>query len=239
MARPFRFKQFSVQHDRCAMKVGTDGVLLGAWSPVTKAQRILDIGTGSGLIALMCAQRNPRAHITAIEPHQPSYEQAQYNAAQSPWAQRLTVLYTTLQQHSAPLYDAIVTNPPYFLAGTTAPDTARHHARHTEGLSPQDLLGGILRLLAPHGTVALILPTQEGQAFQALTATQGLTLTHLTEVHGRASKPVERLLMAFRRIDASTAPPRCIRTSLAIDTDQRNHWTPEYRALTRDFYLAL
>lgn len=221
------------------MKVGTDGVLLGAWSPITTAQRILDIGTGSGLIALMCAQRNPSAHITGIEPHLPSYDQARDNAAQSPWAQRLTLLHTDLQSHQAPPYDAIVTNPPYFLAGTIAPDAARHQARHAAGLSPQALLDGILRLLAPAGTLALILPTAEGEAFRGMVTDHGLALTHCTTVQGRAHKPVERLLMAFRRIDASAPPPRCIHASLVIETDGRNLWTPEYRALTRDFYLAL
>ncbi len=146
----FTFKQFHVAHDRCAMKVGTDGILLGAWAPVTNARRILDIGSGSGLIALMLAQRSPAdCRIDAVELDSNAARQARENAAASPWHERVTVIESAIQTYQAAPYDLIVSNPPYFVAGQSFRDPARALARHTGGLDSRDLLAACDRLLAP------------------------------------------------------------------------------------------
>ena len=134
----FQFKRFTVYHDRCAMKVGTDGVLLGAWTDVSSSQQILDIGTGTGLIALMLAQRNVTAHITAIDIDEEAIEQAQGNIAASPWKNRIEVMKQDFCQYSANrLFDTIVSNPPYFNQSLKGPDSQRNTARHTDSLELQ------------------------------------------------------------------------------------------------------
>ncbi|MEE0972800.1 MAG: methyltransferase, partial [Paludibacteraceae bacterium] len=154
----FRFKQFTVYQDRCAMKVGTDGVLLGVLADVSKATRILDIGTGTGLIALMLAQRQKDAHVDAIEIDEQAAQQAQENIAQSPFCY-IHVHTTALQAYnSTQPYDLIVSNPPYFVDSLKAPNAARNLARHTDSLSFADLLQGAERLLHNDGCFWVILP---------------------------------------------------------------------------------
>ena len=174
----FRFKQFTVWHDRCAMKVGTDGVLLGAWCPLphrpiaSSPYRLLDIGTGSGLIALMLAQRlssqSPIANnpytIDAIDMDADAVNQANYNFEQSPWAKHLHAHQTSLQDwQSQTKYNLIVSNPPYFQSSLKNPDQARATARHTDSLSYGELIRHAARLLADHCRIALILPAEAEQ----------------------------------------------------------------------------
>ena len=163
----FTFKQFHIDHSRCAMKVGTDGTLLGAWVRLPATTRsILDVGTGSGLIAIMAAQRSAEAHITAIDIDADCVAQARLNAEASPWNSRISVQHTSLQEFATEeRFDVIVSNPPYFIDSLTSPDAGRTTARHTATLPFEELVSGVKRLLAPDGHFSLILPTVEAERF--------------------------------------------------------------------------
>jgi len=231
----FRFKQFTIYHDQCAMKVGTDGVLLGAWVNSHKAQRILDVGTGTGLIALMLAQRNPNSQIDAVEIDAAASKQAQQNVLASNWHNRVSVYHSSLQQYQSPLpYQLIVSNPPYFVQSTKTPSQRRTQARHTDNLSPQDLLIHSCRLLSAKGQLAVILPYHEGLLFKQLAQdTYALHCHHYTQVKTMTYKPITRLLMSFGR--AACAAP--IVNTLVIGDKRSIGYTPEYLALTNAFYL--
>lgn len=232
MSRPFRFKQFSVAHDRCAMKVNTDGVLLGAWTDVSDAQQILDIGTGTGVIALMLAQRNPHAAITAIDIDRDAYDQSTANAFASPWAHRVSVLHTSLQDMpEAMRYDLIVSNPPYFINDYTSEDAQRNVARHSSTLSYDELIVGIVRFLVSDGRASIILPYFNVEQFLIHAAEKGLYLTRRTDViavHGR--DPYVSML-CLSRSRSSTH-----RDTITIQSES-GAYTDEYRHLTQDFYL--
>ena len=167
----FRFKQFAVKNDRTAMKVGTDGVLLGAWCPVDGAQRVLDVGTGCGVIALMIAQRNSLATIDAIDIDHDSIEEAAYNFMNSPWPERLTAIEGDFNGlDTGQRYDLIVSNPPFFTNGVLPTGEARTTARHTGALTYRQLIDGAMRLMTDGGSLALISPTDaEGDIIEAAT----------------------------------------------------------------------
>ncbi len=213
------------------MKVGTDGVLLGAWAQWPSCcKRILDIGTGTGLVALMLAQRCGEAAIDAIEIDDSSLLDAQVNAVQSPWKERLHFYLGRIQDYatrSAHLYDLIVSNPPFFKAGV-----ARNSARHTLMLSHEELVDAVVRLLTPKGYFCLILPFQEGRDFIALAKSKGLWLCKTTEVSSTTNKPPHRLLMQFGREQCS-----CVQNKLHISNNQS--YSPDFIGLTKDFYLAM
>jgi tRNA1Val (adenine37-N6)-methyltransferase len=267
----FQFKQFTIHQDRTAMKVGTDGVLLGAWASITpNASRLLDIGTGTGLIALMLAQRfskqsqdpkycppvlgeraqraegvintlNSHLNIDAIDIDQSSIEQATENIKNSPFAQYITTYHTSLQNHNPEeKYDAIVCNPPYFVASLKCPDASRTQARHTDSLSFDDLLLHSSRLLNDNGTLSVILPVIEGNQLIELAPKYGFSLTHLTEVHPTPTAPTKRLLLQFvmRNSQLNQSSLLISHSSLTIEIS-RHQYTPEYIALTRDFYLKM
>ena len=264
----FRFKQFTVWHDRCAMKVGTDGVLLGAWcplpiantpSPITNNQspianppyRVLDIGTGSGLIALMLAQRlssqspianrqspiannqSPIAHIDAIDIDANAVAQAQGNFALSPWGNMLHAHHSTLQDWQAKEYDLIVSNPPYFQASLKNPNQQRATARHTDSLNYEELIAHAARLLNDTGVLALILPIEAESEIRTLAEHNRLYPTHITHIHSKPNKPAKRLLIALSKQEQSEEP--LIRT-FYIESESAPR-SPEYQDLTRDFYL--
>ncbi|WP_274958263.1 tRNA1(Val) (adenine(37)-N6)-methyltransferase [Millionella massiliensis] len=252
----FRFKQFAVEQSRSAMKVGTDGVLLGAWVDLglpgaTPLNRILDIGTGTGVIALMLAQRTAAMGVTAtidgVEADPEATSEATLNFASSPWSDRLQTHLTPIQQYTSPTrYDLIVSNPPYFMAGTdfrrgfdtssaaTQPTAARIAARHAEMLPYDDLIESTLRLLAPEGRFAAIFPYRESGIFIAKAAARGLYVQRMLEVHGAPHKPVKRVAVEMSR--HRTGRETVIRESLSIE-DGHGHFTAAYRELTRDFYL--
>ena len=238
----FKFKQFTIHQDRTAMKIGTDGVLLGAWAPIAPtAQRILDIGTGTGLIALMLAQRYPSLNITAIDIDKSSIEQATENIKNSPFAQYITTHHTSLQSYNPEeKYDAIVCNPPYFVASLKCPDAQRTQARHTDSLSFDDLLQHSARLLNDGGSLSVILPITEGNQLIELAPKYGFTLTHLTEVHPTPTAPPKRLLLQFimHNYQLNHSSFLISHSSLTIEI-ARHQYTPEYIALTHDFYLKM
>ena len=226
------------------MKVGTDGVLLGAWAPIApQATRLLDIGTGTGLIALMLAQRLEQRlpHIDAIDIDQSSIEQATENIASSPFAKYITTHHTSLQDHNPEAkYDAIVCNPPYFVASLKCPDAARTQARHTDSLSFNDLLEHSTRLLNSGGSLSVVLPVNEGNQLIELAPQYGFSLTHLTEVHPTPTAPPKRLLLQFvmQNTQLNHSSLLISHSSLTIEI-ARHQYTPEYISLTRDFYLKM
>lgn len=216
------------------MKVGTDGVLIGAWCKVGSAKRILDIGTGSGVIALMLAQRSAAdARVDAVEVSEPDARQAALNFQQSPWPQKVRAVRCDIQIFKPDiLYDLIVTNPPFFSKSLISPDTRRTETRHDSLLTQADLLGVLRRLLHPRGTFNLILPPVEAQHFLASAQSAGFALTHRTRLLTRPKKPAERILMSF-----TIKPSGTVAEDTLILYDSGETKSEAYRRLTDDFYL--
>ncbi len=232
----FRFKQFTICHDRCAMKVGTDGVLLGAWASMEGCNNLLDVGTGSGLIALMLAQRNRSAVVTAIDIDKEACQQAIENVEASPFSDRVTVEVSSFQKFKVDVagrYDLIVSNPPFFTKSLLPPDAGRADARHSVSLSLRDLLQGAHQSLLPHGRVALILPADRLTELAALSNHFGFALRRLTHVVPAPGKPVRRIL-------AELSPEMGgLEESELLIEEQRHHYSPAFTNLVRDFYLYL
>lgn len=236
-AVPFHFKQFSIAQDRCIMKVGTDGVLLGAWTDVSGATNILDIGTGTGLIAIMLAQRTKNAMIDAVEIDEIACRQAAENMVASPWSDRLAAINEPIQEfakNTSKQYDLIVSNPPFFSGGTFSDNLNRNEVRHTIKLPNGDLLSAARSLLSENGKFCVILPTLEGLRFQERAQNYRLFCTKITEVKPKQDKPVERVLLQFEK-----NPQNLKKSDLIIQFDKRNHYTDDYIALTGDFYLKM
>ena len=242
----FRFKQFTVWHDKCAMKVGTDGVLLGAWCPVAFSHQpsvfsILDVGTGSGLIALMLAQRCPSAQIDAIDIDAAAVAQAKENFEQSAFSHQLSAFCSSLQEWQTndqrlttnDQYDIIVANPPYFQNSLKNPNESRKTARHTDTLSYEELITHSARLLKPEGQLALILPAEAELEIRSLAEQTGLTLTHVTRVYSKESKPARRVLLAFSRWPLAVSP---IESSLVLENETGGR-SAAYSELCKEFYL--
>lgn len=244
MAKDFSFKQFHIQAGQCGMPVSTDAVLLGAWAKVTTANNILDIGCGTGLLAIMSAQRNASANIFAVEIEKNAYLAAKNNFILSPWSDRLTVVHAAIQDYAKQMshsvtneslkFDAIICNPPYFNNGQLSSNNERALARHTHTLSHQSLLDCCSRLLKPQGTLSLILPKSEGEALLALTQSMALQATRLTYVKTTSTKGVTRLLIELTQ--------QAIKSDTIMDEliiNQGNGYTKEFTALTRAFYLKM
>ncbi len=237
----FRFKQFFVDDSRCGMKVGTDGVLLGAWADAALNMnggraRILDVGTGSGLIALMLAQRNPDAEIIGIDIDETAVMQAQLNFSASKWGERLSAESVSLQEYAVShigMFDAVVSNPPYFSNSLKAPDEARTTARHTDTLTLGELVRHTATLLKAGGVFSVVLPKWEEQTFLSETANSGLALYRRLNVQGRAEKPVKRLLLGFIK---TTGEQNVIEENLILE-EGLNQRTEEYARLAKEFYL--
>lgn len=229
----FIFKQFAVNQDRAGFKVGTDGVLLGALAETEGKSSILDIGTGTGLIALMLAQRSDAA-ITAIEPDPGSFSQACDNIRASRWADRIRIEKCTLQNFRSPVskFDLIVTNPPYFIDSLRNPDSAKSMARHNITLTHKDVLDGAERLLEPEGTLQLILPCAEGNIFITEAMSCGFYCNRKVNIKPSPSSEIIRLIMSFSRERGEVTE-----SILIIETGKRHDFTKEYRELTKEFYL--
>jgi tRNA1Val (adenine37-N6)-methyltransferase len=232
----FTFKQFFVAHDRCAMKVGTDGVLLGAWAPLAQAQRVLDIGSGSGLIALMLAQRSAESVlIDAVELDEAAAAQARDNVQESPWPERIQVHAQDIHhyaQHHAGQYDLIVSNPPYFEPAVACRDQARHNARYTETLTHDALLESAERLIAPQGTFCVVLPHDIGEAFESNAQRRGWHTAQRLNVSDRADTPLHRVLLALTRQPTEQKAAQSLAIKLADGS-----YTEAFRRLITDFYL--
>lgn len=236
--KPFRFKQFEIHQDKTAMKVGTDGVLLGAWANVGDSTMVLDIGTGTGLIALMVAQRNESAKIHAVEIDEISFLQATQNFEISKWKNRLSCFNQSIQDFSnstAFQYDLIISNPPYFINSTKSDNQAKNNVRHTDNLSFEALAEAVGKLLNLNGKFCVVLPYTEGLIFESIAKGQQLYCTQKMIVRGRDFKPPERLLMQFERLEKPT-----IETNLIIQNSPKRHdYTADYIRLTKDYYLFM
>ena len=237
MSNPyFRFKQFTVFHHQCAMKVGIDGVLLGAWASVENSQRVLDIGTGTGLIALMIAQRCD-AQIDAIDIAPDAIRQATENVHQSPWKNRIELHEVAVQNFSdsaSNSYDLIVSNPPFFINSTKAPLEKRNTARHTDTLSHEELLQHAHGMLNDTGRICLILPVIEGQKCIDQALRLGLHCTKEIAVFPKPNVLAKRLLLEF-----SFVATEKITNNLIIESEERHQYSPEFTLLAKDFYLKL
>ncbi|MFL9837086.1 methyltransferase [Flavobacterium sp. ST-75] len=234
----FQFKQFTIQQDRCAMKVGTDGVLLGAWTPVSNNPfSILDIGAGTGLIALMMAQRSTAEQIDAIEIDDDAYEQAVENFEESKWGDRLFCYHAGLDEFVEEMhdeeYDIIVSNPPFYTENYSSGNEQRDKARFTESLPFEHLIEAAAILLSENGIFSVIIPFKEEEKFIAIATEFNLYPAKITRVKGTPETEIKRSLLAFTREQTETTIDE-----LVIETS-RHQYTPEYTELTKDFYLKL
>lgn len=233
----FRFKHFSIDQSKVAMKVGTDGVLLGAWAEVSnKASRILDVGAGSGLICLQMAQRYPTIQILGIERDQGAATAALANVSNSVFSERIAILeddFVSWYPNCEERFDAVVSNPPFFDESPKDEHDARHLARQSAYLPLDALVKGAARLLVVGGSFSVILPYERATDLQRIAASHGLELKRYCLVKGRSDTPVRRVLFDFIK---SSAPIIAHREELVIELD-RNVYTEEYRELTAPFYL--
>ena len=230
----FTFKQFSVYQDRCAMKVGTDGTLLGAWAHAPEGRcRILDIGTGTGLIAMMMAQRYPQAEIVGVDISSEACAQARENVKYSPFFKRVSIVNFDIAEYdSGELFDTIVSNPPYFVNSLNCPDENRTIARHSDSLSYKDLLKQVIRLLSDEGNFSLVIPTESISAIESEAAFEGLILSRKCLIKTTPRKSPKRVLMEFHKYpsDHIEISEEVLETSPNV----RSEW---YSNLTKDFYL--
>jgi len=248
MAKSFTFKQFHIDALGCGMPVSTDSILLGAWADVVSAKSILDIGCGTGLLALMCAQRNPVADITALEIEENAYQAAIINSINSPWANRLSIEHLSIQEFSTKeiKFDAIICNPPYFNNGLTSSNYQRSVARHTSALTHQNLLNYCYKLLEDQGIASFVLPKEEGLNFIELLeniksdASSKLVLTRLTYIKTTVNKPATRVLIELQKQKILSLPVitgEVINAELIINNGQE--YSCEFINLTKPFYLKM
>ena len=243
----FQFKQFSVQQDKCAMKIGTDAVLLGAWCPIeNNTFSVLDIGAGTGILSLMLTQRSNAEQIDAIEIDENAYEQAVDNFENSPWSDRLFCFHAGLDEfveepeddpsdsELAQQYDLIVCNPPFYAEDYKTENEQRDLARFQDALPFEDLVAAADLLLSENGIFAVIIPFKEEAKFIDLCAESELFPVKVTRVKGTPTSEIKRSLLAFKRYEL----PVLAADELIIET-ARHQYTTEYIALTKDFYLKM
>ena len=232
----FRFKQFSVDQDKCAMKVCTDACVFGAWADVENADNILDIGTGTGLLALMAGQRNAEAKIDAVELDQNAFSQALENVAKSPFFNRIDVINSAIQDFNpGKKYDCIITNPPFFQSDLLSPRAQKNQAHHAVSLSFDELLLSIDRLLSDQGKCNILLPVDEAQIFMAKALSLGwIMVKKLTLYHDKNKRPF-RQLMTFKRDYLSEN--QTIDEDLFIYGEDSKVYDPNFKQLLKDFYL--
>ncbi|MGJ8738990.1 tRNA1(Val) (adenine(37)-N6)-methyltransferase [Zobellia laminariae] len=235
--KPFKFKQFQIEQDRCAMKVGTDGVLLGAWVSIdNNPDSILDIGAGTGLIALMIAQRSTAETIDALEIDEDAYEQCVSNFDSSDWADRLFCYHAGLDEFVDEWedpYDLIVSNPPFYSEEVSSGDDSRDKARQNQSLPFDELLEGVSKLMASNGSFTTIIPFKEEETFLKLANSFKLYPQRITRVKGTPTSEIKRSLIqfGFEEVELETS-------ELTIEIG-RHEYTEDYISLTKDFYLKM
>ncbi len=237
MSKPFVFKEFTVYQDRCAMKIGTDGVLLGAWASLDHdPDSILDVGAGCGIIGLQLAQRSNAMTIDGVEIDDKAYEQCSENFENSPWGDRLFCYHASIQEFVSEIdesYDLIVSNPPFYSEDYKSNDPARDKARFNDALPFEHLVVSAAHLLSEKGVFAVILPKKEEEAFISFAEELALFPQRICRVRGTFNSEEKRSLMEFSFQKKETEE-----TSLVIETE-RHVYTPEYRNLVKDFYLKM
>ena len=237
--KAFQFKEFKIEQDRCAMKIGTDGVLLGAWASLDhQPDSILDIGTGTGLIALMLAQRSPALLIDALEIDEDAYEQAVDNFEQSQWGDRLFCYHAAFDEFVEEMqdedkYELIISNPPFYAEDYTCENASRNKARFAEALPFSELLEGVSKLLHPDGEFSTIIPHKEETNFISLASEFGLFPKKITRVRGNKTSEIKRSLLSF---NFKKEQPK--ENELIIEISRHNY-TDAYKKLVKDFYLKL
>lgn len=233
MTRPFRFKQFTIKQDKTPMKVGTDSVLLGAWCEGTEAPKILDIGTGTGILALMMAQRFPDSRITAIELNPDAYKEAAYNIKSSPWSERIQIIHQDLIKYNpTEKFDLIIANPPFFHSDLKSPESGKATARHAAHFDAKGLANST-RWLSPNGRLAGVYPVDIFQKFQVDMETQGFFAVRIMKVHPTPQKPAHRILFEF----SAQKMRNTDMDSIVIESEGRHAYSEKYRELTKEFYL--
>lgn len=234
----FKFKQFSVEQDKCAMKVGTDSVLLGAWCPIDNhPNTILDIGAGTGILSLMLAQRTHADQIDAVEIDEEAYEQCVANYENSPWSNRLFCYHAALDElveDPEVEYDIIISNPPFYAEHFKTSDSQRDLARFQDAMPFESLIEAADLLLSENGIFAVIIPFKEEERFLNLCAAVELYPVKATHVRGSHTTPIVRTLLAFKRYELSVL----VADELVIEIN-RHEYTDEYINLTKDFYLKM
>lgn len=234
----FKFKQFSVLQNRTAMKIGTDGVLLGAWSPIPEnCYSVLDIGTGTGIIALMIAQRSTAEQIDALEIDEDAYEQATENFETSPWDDRLFCFHAGLDElidEPEDEYDLIISNPPFYTENIKSDNAQRDLARFEDSMPFEMLIEAADLLLSENGIFSVIIPFKEEESFLALAKEYELFPIKITRVKGTPTTEVKRSLLSFQRFSTKE-----IEIDELIIEIERHVYTEEYIALTKDFYLKM
>lgn len=234
----FLFKQFTVQQDQCAMKIGTDGVLLGAWCPIDNNPfSVLDIGAGTGILSLMLAQRSNAEQIDSLEIDEEAYEQCVENFENSPWSDRLFCFHAGLDEfvdEPEEEYDLIISNPPFYSEDFKSDNSQRDLARFQNALPFEDLIEAADLLLSENGVFAVIIPFKEEGKFIDLCAEVELYPVKITRVKGTPTTAIKRSLLAFKRYELSTLTA----DELIIETS-RHQYTDDYINLTKDFYLKM
>lgn len=240
MNKPFQFKEFSIFQDKTAMKVGTDGVLLGAWCSVDNyPDSVLDIGSGTGVVSLMIAQRSDAMTIDAVEIEENAYEQTVENFEESDWSDRLYCYNATFQEFATEMadedetYNLIVSNPPFYNDDFKTEDEARNKARFTTSLSFKELLLGVSKILSASGKFSTIIPFKEEEEFIALAKENQLFLNKICRIKGNPTSEIKRSLLEF-----SFKENNIIEENLTIEIE-RHQYTEAYINLTKDFYLKM
>ncbi|WP_262503385.1 tRNA1(Val) (adenine(37)-N6)-methyltransferase [Xylanibacter ruminicola] len=230
----FQFKQFTINQERCAMKVGTDGTLLGAWANAPERPcRILDIGTGTGLLALMMAQRYPEASVVGIDIDKDAAMQAQENVGASPFSDRITIIHgdaTKIEDKEE--FDAIVCNPPYFVDSLICPKDQRTLARHTVSLTYEQLMGTAYKLLKNDGVFSIVVPTENNDAIESAAAFAGFLISRICMIKTTPNKLPKRQLIELRKVRTEDLDFKEV--ILEEVHNQRSEW---YFELTKEFYL--
>jgi tRNA1Val (adenine37-N6)-methyltransferase len=234
----FRFKQFTIAQDKCTMKVNTDGILLAAWSDLMDVKNVLDIGSGTGIIAIMIAQRSPIVFATGIEIELDAFTQAKENMSNCPFSDRLLAKHIAVQDYTSEAiggYDLIISNPPFFSGGTFSSNENKANVRHTIKLSHADLLRSVNKLLASLGKFDVILPYLEGLRLIEIATHYDLYVSRLVEVKSRPTKTIERLLIRFEKTKKE------LKKDLLIihEDDQSNLYSTQFKGITKDFYLDM
>lgn len=237
MSKPFRFKQFSVAQDQCAMKIGTDAVLLGAWANLeSQPNSILDIGAGTGILALMMAQRSTAELIDALDIDPAAYEQCVTNFEASDWSDRLFCYHAALNEFTEEIeeqYDLIISNPPFYTTPFKTENEVRNKARFEDAMPFNKLLKSVAKLLSPNGNFNVIIPFSEELSFIEMAAKQALYPSKILHIRGQKSSPLKRSLMCF------TFKKQIVEKEELTIEIARHQYTKEYMTLTKDFYLKL